>query len=60
MAKVVKPLDFTVLKGHTVDKERAIQSQMRFNNEYIVRKGNNYYSNGPPVQCCGDRKTLIS
>ena len=37
MAKIVKPLDFTALKGHTVDKERAIQSQMRFNNDYIVR-----------------------
>ena len=45
MAQIVKPLDFTVLKGHTVDKERAIQSQKRFQQNYIVGRGNNYHSN---------------
>ena len=29
-ASILKPLDFSVLKGHTVDRERAALSQIRF------------------------------
>ena len=52
---IVEPKEFVVLKGHTVDRERALQSQQRFQKENIVRSGSKYYSTGPPVTCCGER-----
>ena len=42
-SKIVKPLDFTTLKGHTIDKVRALRTQERFQKDFIVSQGNNFY-----------------
>ena len=40
---MVKPLDFTTLKGYVPAKERAIQSQLRFQKDFIVTQGSKFY-----------------
>ena len=45
---IIKPLDFTTLKGHMTDKERAYESQQRYQKNFVVLKGSNYASKGPP------------
>ena len=56
---IVKPLDFTTLKGHTLDRDRALQSQKMYHDGYGMRRATNYYSVGPPLQNASREQQLI-
>ena len=51
---IVKPNEFTTFKGHVIDHERALQSQKRFQKEYIVQSGSSYFR-GSPILNYGGR-----
>ena len=51
---IVKPNEFTTFKGHIIDRERALQSQQRFQKGHIVQSGSTYLR-GSPILNYGER-----
>lgn len=56
---IVKPLDFSTLRGHTLDKDRAIESQQKYHQDYAVNFGSNYRALGPPGSFLNSRKKSL-